>query len=121
MTGFYQLFSLVISGEVAQMVSPSDNKIPLAVDRNKIFLPWSNYRYYFMWGFPDHSARIAAVDTDRVSGQRGKKGEREREARERWEEHREGVREREEMERETERETEREGDRGQGKGRRSKG
>ena len=38
----------------------------MAVDKNKIFLPWANYKYYFVWGFPDHSARIASVDTDKV-------------------------------------------------------
>ena len=47
------------------MVCP-DHKFPLAVDNNKIFLSWGNYKYYFNWGFPDHSARIATVDQDKV-------------------------------------------------------
>ncbi len=43
--------SLVISGEVNQMVCPAEQRVPMAVNKNKIFLSWANYRY---WGFPDH-------------------------------------------------------------------
>jgi len=57
----------VISGEVSQMVCLSDGKAPLAVDRYKLLLPWANYKYYLMWGFPDHSSKVATVDTDKVS------------------------------------------------------
>ena len=49
------------------MVCLSDGKAPLAVDRHKLLLPWANYKYYLMWGFPDHSAKVATVDTDKVS------------------------------------------------------
>ena len=54
-----------IRGEVSQMVSISD-KIPTAVEKNKLLLP-PNYNRYFMWGFPDYSARIATVEGDKVS------------------------------------------------------
>ncbi len=50
------------------MVCPTEQRVPMAVNKNKIFLSWANYRYYFVWGFPDHSARIATVDNDRVRG-----------------------------------------------------
>ncbi len=59
------VFSAIV-GEVHQVVYLSDSRAPLALDRNKVFLPWANYKYYFMWGFPDHSAKVAAVDTDKV-------------------------------------------------------
>ncbi len=55
-----------IRSEVAQMICVSDNKIPIAVDRYKLLLP-PNYTHYFIWGFPDYSARTANVETDRVS------------------------------------------------------
>ena len=54
-----------IRGEVNQMVSITD-KIPTAVEKNKLLLP-PNYNRYFMWGFPDYSARIATVEGDKVS------------------------------------------------------
>ena len=54
-----------IRGEVSQMVSITD-KIPIAVEKNKLLLP-PNYNRYFMWGFPDYSARIATVEGDKVS------------------------------------------------------
>ena len=54
-----------IRGEVSQMVSVTD-KVPIAVEKNKLLLP-PNYTRYFMWGFPDYSARIATVEGDRVS------------------------------------------------------
>lgn len=54
-----------IRGEVSQMVSISD-KIPVAVEKNKLLLP-PYYNRYFMWGFPDYSARIATVEGDKVS------------------------------------------------------
>jgi hypothetical protein len=47
------------------MVSISD-KIPVAVEKNKLLLP-PYYNRYFMWGFPDYSARIATVEGDKVS------------------------------------------------------
>ena len=54
-----------IRGEVSQMVSITD-KIPIAVEKNKLLLP-PHYNRYFMWGFPDYSARIATVEGDKVS------------------------------------------------------
>lgn len=54
-----------IRGEVSQMVSVTD-KIPIAVEKNKLLLP-PHYNRYFMWGFPDYSARIATVEGDKVS------------------------------------------------------
>lgn len=53
-----------IRGEVSQMVSVTD-KIPIAVEKNKLLLP-PHYNRYFMWGFPDYSARIATVEGDKV-------------------------------------------------------
>ncbi len=50
----YPSLSLVISVEVNQMVCPAEQRVPMAVNKNKIFLSWANYRYYFVWGFPDH-------------------------------------------------------------------
>lgn len=47
------------------MVSVTD-KVPIAVEKNRLLLP-PNYNRYFMWGFPDYSARIATVEGDRVS------------------------------------------------------
>ena len=47
------------------MVSVTD-KVPIAVEKNKLLLP-PNYTRYFMWGFPDYSARIATVEGDKVS------------------------------------------------------
>ena len=55
------------------MVCVSDNK-PIAVDKNKLLLP-PNYTHYFVWGFPDYSARTATVDADRVSGEGVRCGE----------------------------------------------
>lgn len=54
-----------LRGEVSQMICVFDNKVPTAVDRYKLLLP-PNYTHYFIWGFPDHSARIANVETDKV-------------------------------------------------------
>ena len=42
----------------------------LALDRNKLPLP-PLFSRYFMWGFPDRSARVASVEADKVRG-RGK-------------------------------------------------
>ena len=47
------------------MVSVTD-KVPIAVEKNKLLLP-PHYNRYFMWGFPDYSARIATVEGDKVS------------------------------------------------------
>lgn len=46
------------------MVSLGD-KNPIAVEKNKLLLP-PNFNRYFMWGFPDYSARIATVEGDKV-------------------------------------------------------
>ena len=56
------------------MVCVSDNRIPVAVDKYKLLLP-PNYTHYFVWGFPDYSARTATVDADRVSGEGVRCGE----------------------------------------------
>ena len=55
-----------IRGEVSQIVYLADKHL-IAVDRNRVLLPPGHNRY-FMWGFPDHSARIALVEGDRVNG-----------------------------------------------------
>ena len=46
------------------MVCMSEKHL-VAVERNKVLLP-PGYSRYFMWGFPDRSARIAAVENDKV-------------------------------------------------------
>ena len=40
----------------------------LALDRNKLLLP-PLYTRYFMWGFPDRSARVSSVEADKVRGE----------------------------------------------------
>ena len=54
-----------IRGEVHHISLVADKYI-LALDRFKLPLP-PLYSRYFMWGFPDHSARVALVEADRVS------------------------------------------------------
>jgi hypothetical protein len=64
--------SAAISGEVSHIVCPVEHKVPIAVDKNKVFLSLGNYKYYFVWGYPDHSARIVSVDTEKVRREGGK-------------------------------------------------
>jgi len=56
---------------VSQIVYVADRTL-VAVERNRLLLP-PTFTCYFAWGFPDHSARIALVEGDRVRG-----GERDR-------------------------------------------
>ena len=44
-------FSSVISGEVSQIACPVDHKVPIAVDKNKIFLPWETTSTISCGGF----------------------------------------------------------------------
>jgi len=46
----------------------------VAVERNQLFLP-PTFARYFMWGYFNHSARIALVEGDRVRGGVGRRGE----------------------------------------------
>ena len=55
--------------EVSQIVYVAD-QIQAAMERSRLLLPVTFTRY-FTWGYPDHSARIALVEEDRVRG-RGK-------------------------------------------------
>ena len=58
------LFLLEIRGEVHYMSLVGDRSL-LVLDRNKLPLP-PLYNRYFMWGFPDRSARVAFVEADKV-------------------------------------------------------
>ena len=53
-----------VRGEVNQIVYVGDRHLA-AVERNRVLLPPS-FNRYFIWGFPDCSARIALVEGDRV-------------------------------------------------------
>ncbi|CAI8023122.1 WD repeat and FYVE domain-containing protein 3 [Geodia barretti] len=53
-----------IRGEVHHISLVGDRTL-LALDRNKLPLP-PLFSRYFMWGFPDRSARVASVEADKV-------------------------------------------------------
>ena len=55
---------LEIRGEVHYISLVGDRNL-LVLDRNKLPLP-PLYSRYFMWGFPDRSARVAFVEADKV-------------------------------------------------------
>ena len=53
-----------IRGEVHHISLVGERNL-LVLDRNKLPLP-PLYSRYFMWGFPDRSARVASVEADKV-------------------------------------------------------
>ena len=61
-----------IRGEVHHISLVGDRTL-LALDRNKLPLP-PLYSRYFMWGFPDRSARVASVEADKVRKEEGEEG-----------------------------------------------
>ena len=61
---YYVLLSPEIRSEVNQIVYVADRNL-VAVEKNRLLLH-PTYTRYFTWGFPDHSARIALVEGDRV-------------------------------------------------------
>ena len=83
---FYNLSE--IRGEVHHISLVGDRTL-LALDRNKLPLP-PLYSRYFMWGFPDRSARVASVEADKVRKEEGEEGEGGREKRRRREGRRRG-------------------------------
>ena len=58
---------------MSQIVYVADRTL-VAVERNRLLLP-PTFTRYFTWGYPDHSARIALVEGDRVRGGVGRRGE----------------------------------------------
>jgi len=58
---------------VSQIVYVADRTL-VAVERNRLLLP-PTFTRYFTWGYPDHSARIALVEGDRVRGGVGRREE----------------------------------------------
>ena len=56
-----------------QIVYVADRTL-VAVERNRLLL-LPTFTRYFTWGYPDHSARIALVEGDRVRGGVGRRGE----------------------------------------------
>ena len=59
-------FSPELWAEVSQIVYVAD-QILVAMERSRLLLP-PTFTRYFTWGYPDHSARIALVERDRVRG-----------------------------------------------------
>ena len=56
---------------MSQIVYVADRTL-VAVERNQLLLP-PTFTRYFTWGYPNHSARIALVEGDRVRG-KGRRG-----------------------------------------------